>query len=96
MANVNGRAEIDGKTFSITAFLTNAIKIPIYGGGYALRGEIHGDIQNRFVDGTEILTSVVYKEQEPNLFLTRSNNLYSVTSWADSEPAAAAPGDTQL
>ena len=96
MANANGSAEIDGKTFPITAFLTNAIKLPIYGGGFALRGEIQGDIQNRFVDGTKILTSVVYKEQEPNLFLTRSKNLYSVTSWADSEPTAASSNDPQL
>lgn len=75
--------EYDGKSQPITASLRNAAKIPGYNqDATVLAGEIRGDIRELFSDGDRIFTSFLVKEVVPDVFLTRSGDLYRVESWA--------------
>lgn len=71
---------VDGEPMEVTAYLDNAIKLQGLSAPY-LAGTVTSDALKRFEDGKTIHTSLVRKEVEPGVFLTRSHNLYRVRSW---------------
>jgi hypothetical protein len=76
--------EIDGQTREITGILSEAVRTPTYLGKdrVVISGFIRGDIPGRFRTGDRIHTSYLIREVAPDVFLTRSGNLYRVESWA--------------
>jgi len=71
----------------ITATLERASKASGVGGRY-LVGFVFGDAHGRFKDGSFIHTSQLKEEVAPDVFLTRSGNLYRVKSWSAADPSA--------
>lgn len=73
----------------ITGILDNAQLGTGYSAG-RLRGQVHGDANNRFPDGEEICTSRIVEWLSNDVFKTASGNFYQVRSWASGhEPARA-------
>lgn len=61
----------------VTGFLTDAEMEYAFGKRF-LVGNIYHDTMGRFADGARIHTSWVHKEIAPDVFLTRSENVYRV------------------
>lgn len=78
---------VDGEQMEVTAYLDSAIKIQGLTAPF-LAGAVTGDLLKRFKDGATIHTSLVKDEVAPDVFLTRSRNLYRVRSWLPAKPAA--------
>jgi hypothetical protein len=76
--------EFDGQTREITAYLSQASRTQTWrrDDREVLSGIIRSDREGRFGDGERIHTSYLIREVAPDVFLTRSNSLYRVESWA--------------
>jgi hypothetical protein len=77
-----------GMSYLVTGIFTEADIIESYAGKVVLVGIVKNDQMGRFQDGSRIHTSAIVKEIAPDVFLTRSENVYRVESWRETSKRA--------